>query len=247
MRCSRVYTTQALVPGDTVELTGSTGHYLARVLRLALADPLILFNGDGRDYAGKIRAVGRDRVSVSVSEARVLANESRLKITLVQAVSRGERMDYSLQKATELGVSCIQPVTSKRVEVRLDQKKLVKRLVHWQGVVVSACEQSGRAIVPEVKPLLTLQQWLQARDDISADKTRCLVLDPLATDSLSQVALESPAISVLIGPEGGFSDVEMEQLLASGVTAVSLGPRVLRTETAGPAAITVLQTISGDF
>jgi len=247
MRRSRVYTAQVLVCGDTVELTGSTGHYLARVLRLALADPLILFNGDGRDYAGEICAIERDRVSVSIGQARVLDNESRLNITLVQAVSRSERMDYSLQKATELGVSCIQPVTSQRVEVRLDQKKQEKRLIHWRGVVVSACEQSGRAIVPEVRPLLTVQQWLQTRDDTPGDKAQRLVLDPLATVSLSQAAIESLAISVLVGPEGGFSDAEMEQLSTSGVAAVSLGSRVLRTETAGPAAIAVLQTVFGDF
>lgn len=247
MRRSRVYTAQALASGDTVELGGSAGHYLARVLRLALGDPLTLFNGDGRDYAGEICAIKRDRVSVRVGDARIVDNESRLKITLVQAVSRGERMDFSLQKATELGVACIQPVMSRRVEVRLDQKKQAKRLVHWQGVVVSACEQSGRAIVPEIKPVLTLQQWLQARDDMPGNMAHCLVLDPLATDSLSKVAIESQVVSVLIGPEGGFSDAEMEQLIASGVAAVSLGPRVLRTETAGPAAIVVLQTIAGDF
>ncbi len=111
----------------------------------------------------------------------MLENESPLNITLVQAISRGERMDYSLQKATELGVCCIQPVTSQRVEVRLDQKKQAKRLAHWQGVVISACEQSGRAVVPEVRPLLSLQQWLQARD-----RAQCLVLDPIASTGLSK-------------------------------------------------------------
>ena len=247
MRRSRVYTAQALAAGKTVELSGSAAHYLARVLRLALADPITLFNGDGRDYAGEICAIERDRVFVSLGDARVVDNESRLKITLVQAVSRGERMDYSLQKATELGVNCIQPVMSRRVEVRLDQKKQAKRLLHWRGVVVSACEQSGRAIVPEVKSLLTLQQWLQARGEVPADATQCLVLDPLATTRLSEVAIDPPAISVLVGPEGGFSNTEMEALLAGGLKAVSLGPRVLRTETAGPAAIAVLQTIAGDF
>ena len=247
MRRSRVYTTQTLVSGDTVELGRSSGHYLARVLRLALADPVTLFNGDGRDYAGEICAIERDRVSVSVGDSWVVDKESSLKITLVQAVSRGERMDYSLQKATELGVNCIQPVASRRVEVRLDQKKQAKRLLRWQGVVVAACEQSGRAVVPEVRPLLTLQQWLQARDDLPRDAAPCLVLDPLAARSLSQVRIESPAISVLVGPEGGFSDAEMEQVRTAGLTPVSLGPRVLRTETAGSAAIAVLQAIAGDF
>jgi 16S rRNA (uracil1498-N3)-methyltransferase len=242
MRRSRIFTPQALTPGATIVLDGSAGHYLLRVLRLAVADPVTLFNGDGRDYAGEIHAIERDRACVRVGGARELENESRLKITLVQAVSRGERMDYALQKATELGINCIQPVTSQRVEVRLDQSKQAKRLAHWQGVVISACEQSGRAVVPEVKPLLALQRWLQARD-----KTPCLVLDPLATARLSEITLESPSVALLIGPEGGFSDAEMEEIRAAGLAPVSLGPRILRAETAGPAAIAVLQAISGDF
>jgi 16S rRNA (uracil1498-N3)-methyltransferase len=242
MRRPRIYTTQALIPGSTAVLDGKAGHYLVRVLRLAVTDPVTLFNGDGRDYAGEICTIERDRVSVRIREASAPGNESPLHITLVQAVSRGERMDYTLQKATELGVACIQPVTSQRVEVHLDQKKQAKRLVHWQGVVISACEQSGRAVVPEVKPLLSLQQWLQSRDE-----TPCLVLDPLATASLSQVPIDPPSVALLIGPEGGFSEAEMEQLRATGLSAVSLGPRVLRTETAGPAAIAVLQAISGDI
>ncbi|MCW8925614.1 MAG: 16S rRNA (uracil(1498)-N(3))-methyltransferase, partial [Xanthomonadales bacterium] len=163
------------------------------------------------------------------------------------AVSRGERMDYTLQKATELGVACIQPVTSQRVEVRLDQKKQAKRLAHWQGVVISACEQSGRAVVPRVRPLLSLQQWLLTRDQGSGDAGPCLVLDPLAATRLTEVSTESSSISIFIGPEGGISDAEMEQLRTAGLTPVNLGPRVLRTETAGPAAIAVLQSISGDF
>lgn len=242
MRRSRVYTPQALAPGTTVVLDGKTGHYLARVLRLAVAAPVTLFNGNGRDYVGEIHAVGRDQVSVSITAEQVVNNESPLNITLVQAVSRGERMDYSLQKATELGVTRIQPVSSQRVEVRLDQKKQPKRLAHWQGVVVAACEQSARAVVPEVQALLPLQQWLAARGD-----TTCLVLDPGADTHLSQVVLKTPEVTLLIGPEGGFSEMETKQCRAAGMVPVSLGPRILRTETAGPAAIAVLQAVSGDF
>ena len=247
MRRSRIYTEQNLLPGSVVELGGSAGHYTSRVLRLSVGDPLILFNGDGRDYLAEVCKIRRDSLSVSITGSQAVDNESPLKITLAQAVSRGERMDYTLQKATELGVMCIQPLTSRRVEVRLDQNKQAKRLGLWQGVVVSACEQSGRAVVPEVRPLLTLQQWLQARDDITRDMSSCLVLDPLAGTSLSQIPLESSSVTLLIGPEGGFSDAEMGQVRTAGLTPVRLGPRVLRTETAGPAAIAVLQTISGDF
>lgn len=247
MRRSRVYTQQPLAPGATAVLEGNTGHYLARVLRLAVTDPVTLFNGDGLDYAGEICTIERDRVSVRLVDTRPVNSESPLKITLVQAVSRGERMDYTLQKATELGVACIQPVTSQRVEVRLDQKKQAKRLAHWQGVVISACEQSGRAVVPEIRALLSLQQWLQTRGEKQADAGPCLVLDPLAATSLSQAPLDSCCVSLLIGPEGGFSDAEMEQCKAAGLRHVSLGSRILRTETAGPAAIAVLQSRYGDF
>lgn len=229
-----------------VELDGAPAHYLVRVLRLAVGDPVTLFNGDGGDYAGELCAVARDRATVRVGDVRVPARESPLKIILVQAVSRGERMDYTLQKATELGVSCIQPLTSQRVEVRLDQNKQAKRLAHWQGVVISACEQSGRAVVPEVKPLLSLQQWLRTWNEKPGADGPCLVLDPGATTRLSKVPLETSCVSLLIGPEGGFSDAELAQVKAAGLTPASLGPRVLRTETAGPAAIAVLQAVSGD-
>jgi len=138
-------------------------------------------------------------------------------------------------------------VTSQRVEVRLDRKKQAKRLAHWQGVVISACEQSGRAVVPEVRALLSLQQWLQTRNEIQADACPCLVLDPLAAMSLSQASFDSSCISLLIGPEGGFSDAEMAQFKVAGLSPVCLGSRILRTETAGPAAIAVLQTSHGDF
>ena len=164
MRQSRIYSSQSLASTQTVELTGPASHYLARVLRVSNGDPVTLFNGDGRDYTGEILEVQRNCVIVRLGESRSAGNESPLKITLVQAISRGERMDYTLQKATELGVSCIQPLSCHRVEVRLDEKRQAKRLIHWQGVVISACEQSGRAVVPEVLPPCSLDQWLSIAD-----------------------------------------------------------------------------------
>ena len=242
MRRSRIYTPQHLLSSGSIELEGPVSHYLLRVLRLSTGDSLILFNGDGRDYPGEVCEVKHQRVLVRVTGSEDPGNESTLKITLVQAISRGERMDYSLQKATELGVYCVQPVISSRVEVRLDEKRQAKRLAHWQGVVISACEQSGRAIVPEIKLPLSLDNWLAA-DDGSAR----LVLDPDASIGLSAIDPEGDCVSVLVGPEGGFSSEEMEKICANGVRAVSLGPRVLRTETAGPAAISALQIVAGDF
>ena len=242
MRRSRIYTPQYLSPSGIIGLEGPASHYLLRVLRLSMGDAVTLFNGDGRDYLGEVCDVQRRCVNVRITGSEVPGTESPLKITLAQAISRGERMDYSLQKATELGVFCIQPLTSSRVEVRLDEKRQEKRLAHWQGVVTSACEQSGRAFVPEVKTPLSLHEWMVANDGSPR-----LVLDPVAATRLSALALNSDSVSILVGPEGGFSEAEMEWVRANGIQAVSLGSRVLRTETAGPAAIAVLQANAGDL
>ena len=242
MRKFRVYTPQSLSSVDRAELSGPVSHYLSRVLRLSSGDAVTLFNGDGYDYSGEIAAIERQCVQVRLDSRRNPGTESPLKITLVQAISRGERMDYCLQKATELGVFCIQPVTSRRVEVHLDEKRRAKRLAHWQAVVVSACEQSGRAVVPEVKPPLSLGEWMAV-----TDVNPRLVLDPTADTRLSSVSTLNGVVSIVAGPEGGLNGKEMEQAQQMGVTPVSLGPRVLRTETAGPAAIAILQATSGDL
>lgn len=242
MRLSRIFTAQALSAGDLVELEGPASHYLARVLRVSEGDAVTLFNGDGKEYMGQVSGLQRQVVQVRISSIREPGNESALKITLVQAISRGERMDYSLQKSTELGVARIQPITSSRVEVRLDHKRADKRLARWRAVVVSACEQSGRAVVPDVGAPMSLGEWLS-----SVGESQCLVLDPLARQRLSTCSVQGDAISVLVGPEGGFSEEEIRQICSAGVEAVSLGPRILRTETAGPAAIILLQSMAGDF
>jgi len=242
VRQSRIHTPQSLVSVNSIELTGSASHYVTRVLRLSKGDSIILFNGDGRNYSGEICEVQRQRVLINLVGRQIATNESALNITLVQAISRGERMDLSLQKATELGVVCIQPVLSSRVGVRLKEDRIAKRLVHWQGVVISACEQSGRAVIPEVKKPVSMAQWLAV-----ADESTRLVLDPSADNRLSSLSITTDAVSILVGPEGGLSAAEIEEVRASSVKAVSLGPRMLRTETAGPAAIAVLQAIAGDL
>ena len=242
MRLSRIHTARALAVAETVMLDGPASHYLARVLRVSKGDPVVLFNGDGNDYPGKIVDVHHKGVTVLLSGIRNPENESPLRITLVQAISRSERMDYSLQKATELGVDCIQPLLSRRVEVRLDKKRMAKRLKHWQAVVVSACEQSGRAVVPEVLPPLQLANWLTDESD-----RQRFVLDPEAKTKLTDTRLKDNSVAILVGPEGGFTEEERGQAKAARITAVSLGPRVLRTESAGPAAIAVLQSMAGDL
>lgn len=242
MRLSRIYTSQELNIGDSVELQGQAAHYLTRVLRLSVGDSVMMFNGNGEDYSGEVQDIRRQRVLVSLSDSRVAATESGLKITLVQAISRGERMDYSVQKAVELGVYSIQPLFTDRVEVRLNDERRIKRLAHWREVVISACEQSGRAVVPQILEPLSLGDWLTGQSDV-----QLLVLDPDAGIKLSACTIDGGPISVLVGPEGGFSPEELDQLTEKGVSAVSLGPRVLRTESAGLAAIAVLQAIAGDF
>ena len=240
MRQSRIHTSQPLLSETSVELAGPAGHYLTRVLRLSQGDPVTLFNGDGNDYSGEISDIQSQRVQVRIIGSMKPGNESPLKITLVQAICRGERMDNALQKATELGVFCIQPLMSHRVGVRLDESRQIKRITHWQGVVISACEQSGRAVVPEVKKPLSISDWISG-----AGESRLLVLDPVAENKLSDLSIEGDSISIMVGPEGGFTNEELEKVRANGVLAVSLGPRVLRTETAGPAAIAVLQAKTG--
>jgi len=242
MRQSRIYTSQPLAVANSVELTGPTSHYLARVLRLSKGDSVVLFNGDGTDYSAEISEIQSQRVLLRVTDSRFAGNESPLKITLVQAVCRGERMDYVIQKATELGVFCIQPLISQRVEVRLDAARQSKRMAHWQGVASSACEQSGRALVPEVKAPLYLAEWMSGDDESVR-----LVLDPFVENKLSGISIRGDSISILVGPEGGFTEDEIKAFRAKGFVSVSLGPRVLRTETAGPAAIAVLQAKLGDF
>ena len=241
MRISRVFTDQPLAPDSKLELDQKTSHYLSRVLKLRVGYLLVVFNGDGFDYAAELVSVKKDGAEISISTRLPAVAESPLAITLVQAISRGERMDYSLQKATELGVYAICPVISERVEVKLDQKRLEGRMLHWNRVVISACEQSGRARVPEIFPPVSLDEWVAG-----GNGNNRLVLNPLSGQSLTGHTLEDN-VELLVGAEGGFSEVELNKLKIGGVRQVSMGSRILRTETAGPAAIAILQSMAGDI
>lgn len=243
MRLSRVYCEGALEPGADVALPASAANHVARVLRLRAGAPVIAFDGSGRDYRCEVLAVEGSRVSVRVGEAAETRPESSLAVTLVQAVSRGERMDLTLQKATELGVHAIAPVFSARSVVRLDDRQAAAKLRHWQAVVVSACEQSGRSVLPRVHAPLDLDRYLaeSPRDGLR------LVPSPAAGDALATLN-EAPArVELLIGPEGGFEDGELRDAERAGFRPVRLGPRVLRTETAGIVALAVLQSMWGDL
>jgi len=208
---------------------------------VAVGQAIVLFNGDGHDYAAEVVRSGKKEFSLDVISRLPAARESGLKITVVQAISRGERMDQTLQKCTELGVAAFQPLFSERVEVRLSSERLARRLEHWQGVVVSACEQSGRAVIPEVLAPLDFGDWLDR-----SDAGHALILVPGAETPLAKVELHDQ-VQLLVGPEGGFSGLELELACSHGVEPVSLGPRVLRTETAAPATVAVLQALAGDF
>jgi len=241
LRIHRIHVSQALEPETDLVIDGPAAHYLLRVLRVTPGQPLALFNGDGHDYAAEFLLPGKNVLHVKVLSRLPSRAESSLQITLAQAISRGERMDLTLQKCTELGVAAFQPLNTARVEVRIRPDKLEKRMDHWRQVVISACEQSGRSVIPEIREPLLLHEWLD--QDSSVQR---LALVPGAHSPLARFDVREQ-VEILIGPEGGFSDVELAQMERGGVQPAGLGPRILRTETAGPAAVAVLQAMFGDF
>lgn len=242
MRIHRIHTDQALGPGREVCLEEGAAHYLVRVLRVNEGQPVMLFNGDGHDYGAEVVRTGKKSLLLNVLRRLPGAPEPPLRIAVVQALSRGERMDQTLQKCTELGAAAFQPLISERVEVRLNTRKRARRLEHWRRVIVAACEQSGRSVVPVVGEPLELDEWLE----LTAGACR-LVLDPEADSALAHCPITGDEVSLVVGPEGGFSDDELTRMRAQGLIPVRLGPRILRTETAGPAAVAVIQSIAGDL
>lgn len=242
MRISRLFLDTPLQTGDSISLEGDVLNYVARVLRLKPGTAITVFNGQGGEYSAQLESVSKRSASLVIGEHNDRDCESPLNLTLVQGISRGERMDYTLQKATELGVTHIVPVFTQRSTVSLAGERLEKRQQHWQGVVRSACEQSGRNHVPAVDAAVELSDYLQR--DIAGTK---LLLDPLATNGLNSISAPANNTYLLIGPEGGLNDQERAQAHAQGYTGVQLGPRVLRTETAAVACIASMQVLWGDL
>lgn len=242
MRVTRVHVGSPLVVGQQVALPEPAAGHLSRVLRSSVGDACVLFNGDGNDYDARIVAIDKRGAEVEIFGSRALDNESPLRITLLQALARGDKMDWILQKATELGVAAFVPVSSERSEVRLDDKRADKRLAHWRGVVAAACAQSGRAVVPVVLAPHTLHRALESLPGTA----KRVLLDPLAGSALQSLE-SSNEIVVAIGPEGGWSTRDIESLRMAGFAGMRLGPRVLRTETAGIAAVAALQASYGDL
>ncbi|KAF1709310.1 16S rRNA (uracil(1498)-N(3))-methyltransferase [Pseudoxanthomonas kalamensis DSM 18571] len=242
MRLTRCHVEVPLAVGQTLTLPETAATHLVRVLRLRAGDDCVLFNGDGHDYAARLQSVDKRAVVVEVLARTPVPRESPLRITLLQGVARGEKMDLILQKTTELGVTAIVPVLAERTEVKLDAARTAKRMQHWRSVLVSACEQSGRATIPalaEPQPLVTAAA-IQA--------TLKLVLDPEGEYTLADLPVPEPAeVAIAIGPEGGWSPRDRQALVEAGFMGLRLGPRVLRTETAGLATIAALQSRFGDF
>ncbi len=244
MRLTRVHVDATLSAGAQVTLPDDAAAHLSRVLRLREGDACVLFNGDGHDYDATLASVGKREVLAQVGGVRAINNESPLHITLLQGIARGEKMDLILQKATELGVAAVLPVDSERSEVKLSGERLHKRLAHWRGVVVSACEQSGRARIPDVAEP---QSLLAAASALPTDALR-LLLDPQGAHALKTLAAPaSKHVVIAIGPEGGWSPRDRQALESNNFQGLRLGPRVLRTETAGLAAIAAVQALLGDL
>ena len=244
MRLTRIHVPGPLIEGATLPLGPRASAHLVRVLRLAPGAPLALFDGEGREHVARITSVRGAAVDVEVGVSVQAAAESPLAITLAQGISRGERMDYAIQKATELGVSRIVPLLCERSVVRLDAAQATRRHEHWCRVATAAAEQCGRARLPEIDAPQSYAAHVAARPP--ADVRR-LVLVPDATLGARELPAGLARLEILIGPEGGLSATELGLASSQGYAGLRLGPRVLRTETAAAAAIAALQALYGDL
>lgn len=244
MALTRIFLQQTLATGEECELDRDQARYLGKVLRLHSGDAINVFNGNDGEFSASIQSLAKDSAILRVDTAIGTETESPLKVHLVQGISRGERMDFVIQKATELGVKRISPVISEYGVVKLDKKRAQKRRDHWQGVAISACEQSGRIRPPLIDAPIDLNSWFGAG---AKETDTDLILRPGAPLSLTSIDAPVTKVCLLIGPEGGFSDTEYEDAGVAGFDAVSLGPRVLRTETAALTTIAVAQSLWGDL
>lgn len=242
MRVPRFYHPTSISIDSCTALTEEASHHAINVLRVKEGQPIVLFNGDGNDYSGYFSKITRRSAEVIIEACIHLSSESSLPLHLGQGVSKGDRMDWVIQKSVELGVQEITPVITERCAVKLDPERWQKKVMQWQKVMIGACEQSGRNVVPIIHPPCTLVTWLSA----STQAVRIL-LAPAAETPLSQISYHRHGYRILIGPEGGLSEIEIKQSCELGYRPYSLGPRVLRTETAALSALSVLQALHGDL
>ncbi len=248
MRQSRIYCQEPLSIGSTIFLDERNNHYLLHVLRVKPRHSLILFDGSGHDYRATVTTVLRKKIEVFIDEeidASSIAQESPLNIALAIAISKGERMDWVMQKSTELGVTSIQPLVTQRVDVKLNSERRQKKLEHWRNIVIGACEQSGRSILPAVGTPLNISDWLTTAEP--CDLKLLLRADGSEFSHVSNNRIPPASVSILIGPEGGLSGEEIVAAEKTGFIAIRFGNRILRTETAPIVAISLLQAHWGDF
>ena len=239
----RFFCPQPLVSRSTVELPSATAHHALRVLRLGVGDGVTLFNGEGGEYPGSIVETGRG-VRVQLDEWRDIERESPLELVLAQALPSGDKMDWIVQKAVELGAARIQPLGAARSVVKLSGERAARRVEHWRQVAVAACEQCGRNRLPVIEPILDLRQWLGRQEQDNG--ICCLLLAPGEAQRPRELS-GAHRMVLLVGPEGGLSEDEASAARSAGFAGLSLGPRILRTETAGPAALAALGALHGDL
>jgi 16S rRNA (uracil1498-N3)-methyltransferase len=243
MTAPRFYCPVPLAPGAHVDLPPEPAHHATKVLRLDEGDAVSLFDGRGGEWSGRLHRVGKV-MTVALESFDDTDRESPIQITLVQGLPAADKMDWIVQKSVELGVSRIAPVACRRSVIRLSGERMERRVAHWQAVAIAACEQCRRNRVPEVAPLVDLPQFLGG---VAGDNGMRLILAPGTSQRLAEVPKPTRLVTLLIGPEGGFEDVELAAAASAGFQPVSLGPRVLRTETAGLAALAAMMALWGDF
>jgi len=249
MRVIRLFYSGSLNTGTQIQLNSQTSTHLIRVLRTKVNTPVVLFNGLGNEYQCQMIDTDPRKTGIKVLTETQVNKESPLKITLLQGISRKDRMELCIQKSTELGAFKIIPVICERSNIKQDKSQLDKKQQHWQQVAISACEQSGRCTIPDIAPIQTLDDYLQQETSNANDEPSKIFLDPNATQTMKTLgaSLKDDSIIMFIGPEGGLSENELTNLKHHCWTGVQLGPRILRTETAGPAVIAALQLLYGDF
>jgi len=245
VRTLRFYVPLDLSEGGVIQAPDSTARHISQVLRLRVEDEIILFNGNDIEYSAQIVEIKKKSVLLKILDSKAVSKESEAKIHLIQAISKGDRMDWVIQKSVELGVSSIQPVTSKRNNVKLSSDRLAKKILHWQGIVASACEQCGRNTLPDIYPVLDLSSAIENLP--IQHSTNRIILNPQSSKKLQSAEFKENSFSLAVGPEGGFDENEIAYLERMGFESYNLGSRILRTETAAISAIALLQALHGDL
>lgn len=241
MRIPRFYQAETFTVGDTVALSEENFRHAIKVMRLNVDETIIVFNGEAGEYTARISGVGKRKAEIHIESYADVDRESPLNTSLVLALIKPDKMDFAIQKAVELGVNNIQPVITERSVVKLKAERMKKKIQHWQGIIIAACEQSGRTSIPSIQPVATLNDYLQ--QDTTA--TRITML-PTSKQGVADIQ-PAQSIELLVGPEGGFTDAEATMFDSENIQTINFGPRILRAETAVTAGLTTLQHLQGDI